>query len=64
MCRAGGPRCPGSGRRSSDDREAAEQRAQDTRDRVASGDSIDAILAGRQAEVSRRLLDKAVREDG
>ena len=46
-----------------DDRAAAEARAKDTRDRIAKGQSIKDILAGRQAEKSRRLLEKAVKED-
>ena len=46
-----------------DDRRAAEQRAQDTRDRIAKGQGIDRILADRQAARSRTLLERAVRQD-
>jgi hypothetical protein len=65
MCRSsadGGRRCSGSSRAADADREAAEQRAQDTRDRVAAGEGISDILASRQAEISRRLLAGAVEE--
>ena len=44
------------------DREAAEKRAQEVRDEIAKGKSIDKILAERQEKVSRALLKKALEE--
>ena len=46
-----------------DDRKAAEARAKDTRDKIASGQKIAQIMADRQAKISQRLLEKAAKED-
>ena len=45
----------------SEDREAAEKRAADTRRQVAEGKKMMQIMAERQAENSRKLLEKALK---
>jgi hypothetical protein len=75
MCRAGGRRCSGSrsgsgshavtaGSGSGDpDRDAYEERAAEFRGRVAAGETPTGVLAGRHAETSMRLLERALRLD-